>query len=212
MRVVRRRRLAVHRRQDDGQELQRKFIRLGEWAEFFRALADRPTPPSWGGFPFLCCNGVDGGLPESGSWRSDSNVAAFRHIVIEHDALPLNQQIPLIRGLGLPVVAMVHTGGKSIHALIDLASYCGEVVVTLGRWREVVGSLFECLAPYGFDTSTRNPSRLTRLPGVIRPPAAAVAPSVALPAIGGAAAPPPGAPDPLKWQRLLYIAGRGARA
>ncbi|HQL86526.1 MAG TPA: hypothetical protein PLH67_02780 [Lentisphaeria bacterium] len=204
-------------------EDQANYIKpAAEWVEFFRAQQAEGTDPAKLGraFPFICCNPLTGEPNESGSRRSDSNVVAFRFAVLEHDILPLDQQIALIRALELPIVAMTFSGGKSVHALLDVAAYCGEVITTHERWRQVVKeALFEtCLKPYEFDTSTSNPSRFSRLPGVIRAEDGArgrgVRPSVPLPSLTQSSPepPPPTAPEnpppAERWQRLLYINGR----
>jgi len=196
-------------------ELQPKFIRpAAEWIEFFSArLADGGDPAKLGRcFPFICCNPLTGQAAESGSFRCDAAVAAFRYVVLEHDTLELNRQMPLLRGLELPLASLVFSGGRSVHALLDMAAYCGEIVGSLDQWRHVVGGLFEVLKLYGFDTQNCNPSRLTRLPGVIRPPATTAArPSIPMSALALTGPKPPPPPAPPKWQRLLFVR-KGARA
>jgi len=204
-----------------GRELQPKFIRpAAEWIEFFSArLADGGDPAELGRcFPFVCANPLTGQAAESGSFRCDAAVAAFRYVLLEHDTLELNRQMPLLRGLELPLASLVFSGGRSVHALLDMAAYCGEIVGSLDQWRHVVGGLFEVLKLYGFDTQNCNPSRLTRLPGVIRAEDGArgrgVRPSVPLPSLTQSSPepPPPTAPEnpppAERWQRLLYINGR----
>ncbi len=205
-------------------EDQAKYIKpAAEWMKFFsERQADRTDPAKLGrAFPFICCNPLTGEPNESGSRRSDSNVASFRFAVLEHDTLPLDQQVALIRALELPIVAMTFSGGKSVHAILDVAAYCGEVITTQERWRQIVKeALFEtCLKPYEFDMSTSNPARLSRLPGVIRaggktqgtPGKGGVLPSVPLPSLtqSNPEPPPPTAPEnpppAERWQCLLYI-------
>jgi len=195
-------------------EDQANYIKpAAEWVEFFRAQQAEGTDPAKLGraFPFICCNPLTGEPNESGSRRSDSNVVAFRFAVLEHDILPLDQQIALIRALELPIASLVFSGGKSIHALLDVAAYCGEIVGSLDQWRHVVGGLFEVLKLYDFDTQNCNPSRLTRLPGVIRPPATTAArPSIPMSALALTGPKPPPPPAPPKWQRLLFVRKGGA--
>ncbi len=95
-------------------------------------------------------------------WHKDVDVTAFRSTVIENDTLPIEQQLAVLAHLPLPIASMVLSGGKSIHAVVrvvaeDLAAY-----KALSRW------LASRLAWLGFDVSTTNPSRLTRLPGAAR--------------------------------------------
>ena len=68
--------------------------------------------------------------PECGAWvrinpldgdgAKDANVTAFRHALIEADDQDLGKQLALIRELRLPCSAIVHSGGKSIHALVRI--------------------------------------------------------------------------------------------
>ncbi len=122
-------------------------------------------------YPFFIVNPLTGERDANGSYRSDTNVAAFRYIVVESDTLPLEKQLALLNGLRLPIASMTYTGGKSIHALLDAAALNdGKAITSLDEWRRVVKSnLFGQIAPLGFDKQTSNPSRLSRLPGIFRP-------------------------------------------
>ena len=40
----------------------------------------------------------------------------YRYALVESDVLPPEQQNAIIRKLELPVAALVHSGGKSLHA------------------------------------------------------------------------------------------------
>jgi hypothetical protein len=54
------------------------------------------------------------------SYRADSCVKRFMFAVIEFDAMPRQQQIQFWGGVKLPAVALVDSGGKSIHAWIRI--------------------------------------------------------------------------------------------
>ena len=75
-----------------------------------------------------------------------------------------------MNGLKLPVKSQVFSGGKSIHALVDLSSIPdGKSVVDLESWDAIVKkNFFGQIAPLGFDKATSNPARLSRLPGMYR--------------------------------------------
>ena len=66
--------------------------------------------------------------------------------------------------LRLPVAVMVHSGGKSIHAIvrIDARNY--------DEYRQRVDTLYSICQKNGMelDRQNRNPSRLSRMPGVLR--------------------------------------------
>jgi hypothetical protein len=100
--------------------------------------------------------------PVNGTGISDEDISEFRFVLLESDYLPFEIQIALFAKLPIPICAILKSGGKSIHAWVRV---CAE---TAGDYRERVSKLFSLLAPFGFDTSNRNPSRLSRLPGAQR--------------------------------------------
>ncbi len=102
--------------------------------------------------------------PLDGKGVKDVNVTAFRHTLIEADDQDLGKQLALIRELELPCSAIVHSGGKSIHALVRVDA------PDLDTYRARVDRLYQVCADSGLkvDQANRNPSRLSRLPGVAR--------------------------------------------
>lgn len=112
--------------------------------------------------------------PEAGAWIrfnpldgkgvKNENVTEFRYALVESDDMPIEQQNALIRELELPVACLVHSGGKSLHAIvrIDAPDYT--------EYRRRVDYLYEVLKKNGFtlDTQNKNPSRLSRMPGITR--------------------------------------------
>ncbi len=102
--------------------------------------------------------------PLDGQGAKDANVTAFRHALIEADADELGKQLALIRALRLPCSAVVHSGGKSIHAIVRVDA--GDAA----EYRKRVDRLYKVCAASGLkvDSANRNPSRLSRLPGVMR--------------------------------------------
>jgi RecA-family ATPase len=64
----------------------------------------------------------------------------------------------------LPVSAIVHSGGKSIHALVRVDA------ADMQEYRKRVDYLYKTAEKYGLkvDGGNRNPSRLSRMPGVSR--------------------------------------------
>lgn len=102
--------------------------------------------------------------PLDGKGVKDINVTAFRHTLIEADDQDLGKQLALIRELELPCTAIVHSGGKSIHALVRVDA------PDLDTYRARVDRLYQVCQDSGLkvDQANRNPSRLSRLPGVAR--------------------------------------------
>ena len=107
----------------------------------------------------MCFNPLDG------KGRNNSNVTDYRYALVESDVLELDKQLPAIRELNLPCVAVVSSGGKSVHAIVrvdagnDAREYAKRV-----QW------LYDYCDRHGFvtDRSNRNAARLSRLPGVTR--------------------------------------------
>ncbi len=112
--------------------------------------------------------------PEAGAWIrvnpldgqgvKDLNVTAYRHTLIEADSDELGKQLALIRALKLPCAAIVHSGKKSIHAIVKVTAATAE------EYRARVDLLYKICEENGLkvDKANRNPSRLSRLPGVLR--------------------------------------------
>ncbi|MEE0857728.1 MAG: AAA family ATPase [Ruminococcus sp.] len=102
--------------------------------------------------------------PLDGKGVKNENVTDFRYALVESDCMTLEEQNALIRELELPVAIMVYTGGKSIHAIVkvDAPSY--------DEYRKRVDYLYGVCKKNGLeiDRQCRNPSRLSRMPGVIR--------------------------------------------
>ena len=78
--------------------------------------------------------------------------------------MEIDKQHALIRELELPVACLVHSGKKSLHAIVkvDAADY--------GEYRKRVDYLYDICRKNGLeiDHQNRNPSRLSRMPGVLR--------------------------------------------
>lgn len=102
--------------------------------------------------------------PVDGSGVKNENVTRFRFALVESDTLPVAEQDVLFRKLELPIAALVHSGGKSLHAIvhIDAEDY--------DEYRKRVDFLYDFLEKNGvsIDRQNRNPSRLSRMPGVTR--------------------------------------------
>lgn len=102
--------------------------------------------------------------PLDGNGVKNENVTEFRYALVESDDMDIDRQNALLRELELPIAVLVHSGGKSLHAIvrIDAADY--------GEYRKRVDFLYEICSKNGMtiDTQNKNPSRLSRMPGCVR--------------------------------------------
>ena len=102
--------------------------------------------------------------PVDGAGVKNENVTRFRYALVESDTLPIAEQDVLFRKLELPIAALVHSGGKSLHAIVHIDAENYE------EYRKRVDFLYDFLEKNGvtIDRQNRNPSRLSRMPGVTR--------------------------------------------
>jgi RecA-family ATPase len=125
------------------------------------------------------CNGDIGSVlgdydPAAGAWIrfnpldgkgvKNENVTEFRYALVESDTMDIEKQNAIMRELELPIAVMVYSGGKSLHAIvrIDAANY--------DEYRKRVDYLYNVCKRNGInvDNQNRNPSRLSRMPGIER--------------------------------------------
>ena len=102
--------------------------------------------------------------PLDGKGVTDGNVAAYRYALVESDSISVDQQYSIARQLELPVAAMVHSGGKSLHLIVRIDA------PDFKEYQKRVDFLYEVCRRNGMviDRKNRNPSRLSRLPGATR--------------------------------------------
>lgn len=112
--------------------------------------------------------------PEAGAWIRfnpldgkgirDDNVTSYRYALVESDERTIDEQYAILHELELPIALLVHSGRKSLHALvrIEAGSY--------DEYRRRVNYLYAVCEKNGLklDTQNRNPSRLSRMPGITR--------------------------------------------
>jgi len=101
--------------------------------------------------------------PVSGGVKNE-NVTRFTYALVESDDMSLTEQDALYRKFELPIAALVYSGGKSIHAIVRVEAEDQE------EYRKRVDFLYDFLDKHGLkvDKQNRNPSRLSRMPGVTR--------------------------------------------
>lgn len=112
--------------------------------------------------------------PEAGAWIrfnpldgngcKNENVTDYRYALVESDETTIDQQNAIIRELELPVACLVHSGNKSLHAIVRVEATSYE------QYRTRVDYLYTILKKNGMsvDTQNKNPSRLSRMPGIMR--------------------------------------------
>lgn len=172
-----------------------------EWADYLRHGGEIP--------PLVCANQVSGLPSGGGSFRCDETVAAFRHVRIEFDELPLPLQaafwLGVWRSRSLPLRCVTFSGGKSLHALLRIEECPDRVpgangghpvretanAADLDFYRRQWGALARALATdpdaaLRCDINAPNPSSMIRLGGHLRTEYK-----------GGRHAP--------TWQRLLFM-------
>lgn len=120
------------------------------------------------GAVFGDCNPASGAWirfnPLDGQGVRNENVTAFNYALVESDEMPIEEQYAVIQALELPVACLVHSGGKSLHAIVrvDAPNY--------SEYQRRVDYLYAVCQKNGLkiDRQNRNPSRLSRMPGVTR--------------------------------------------
>ena len=101
----------------------------------------------------------------TGKAPCDADVTSFRYTLIEADDLTKEEQWAKIKHLHLPIQSVVWSGGKSLHVIVKIEA---------GTDRKLYDARVKALREYldrrqfPYDRANKNPSRLTRLPGVRR--------------------------------------------
>lgn len=138
-----------------------KYDKLPKRAHEWRGVAHK--------FPHIMLNTLSGepaqtqdGKP---SYRCDACVTRFKYALIEFDNLSRGEQLAFWAAIPLPIVALIDTGGKSIHGWIKVSG-----ISSLEEWNTNIKlKLYkQRLEPLGVDKTCANASRLSRLPGHFR--------------------------------------------
>lgn len=125
-------------------------------AKWLDLLADKQTVPQSEAGCWIRLN------PTDGKGIHDARITAFRHTLVEFDAIPVELQLAFFAKLRVPISALVVSGGKSVHAWVHIGAR------DLDAYRAQVKSLYAALERFGIDPANKNPSRLARLPGARR--------------------------------------------
>ncbi len=102
--------------------------------------------------------------PLDGKGVKNENVTEYRYALVESDSMEIEKQNAIIRELELPVACLVHSGGKSLHAIVKIDA------MNYDEYRKRVDYLYMICQKNGFviDRQNKNPSRLSRMPGIMR--------------------------------------------
>ena len=102
--------------------------------------------------------------PLDGKGVKNDNVIDYRFALVESDSTDLEKQNAIIHELELPVACLVFSGKKSVHAIVRVDA------VNYDEYRKRVDYLYTVCKKNGLeiDQQNKNPSRLSRMPGVIR--------------------------------------------
>lgn len=116
----------------------------GMWFKVNRVTAAKPT-------------GRNGGVTDKD--------CATEYLMLEMDRASKERQRLFWRAaiaLGFPAISMVDSGGKSLHVILRIKAG------TVAEYKDTADRILHLLEPFIPDGTSRNPSRFTRLPGVIR--------------------------------------------
>lgn len=102
--------------------------------------------------------------PLDGKGVNNANIVDFRFALVESDSTDIEKQNAIIRELELPVACLVHSGKKSLHAIVKIEA------TDYHEYKRRVDYLYTICRKNGLevDTQNKNPSRLSRLPGIVR--------------------------------------------
>lgn len=106
--------------------------------------------------------------PLDGKGVENKNVVAYRYALVESDKMPIPEQDALYRRLKLPIVTLVNSGNKSLHALVRIDAKDAK------EYSKRVEFLYNYIEEKGkadnvkIDRQNSNPSRLSRFPGFYR--------------------------------------------
>ncbi|MCP4181472.1 MAG: AAA family ATPase [bacterium] len=102
--------------------------------------------------------------PMDGKGVFDKNVIHHKYTLIESDSLSISKQYAIYKELELPIATLIHSAGKSLHALVRIDADCYE------EYKQRVNYLYKVCKKNGLkiDSQNRNPSRLSRMAGITR--------------------------------------------
>lgn len=102
--------------------------------------------------------------PLDGKGENNANVTRWKYCLIESDTDSIEKQYSLFKEMNLPIVFLISSGGKSLHAITRVDADNPQ------QYKQRVRELYEFCEKNGLkpDTQDKNESRFSRLPGVKR--------------------------------------------
>ena len=102
--------------------------------------------------------------PLDGKGVKNENITSFRYCLVESDSISISEQDALLRKFQLPIATLTLSAGKSLHAIVKVDAENAD------EYRERVDTIYDYLEKNNMpvDRQNRNPSRLSRMPGVTR--------------------------------------------
>lgn len=103
--------------------------------------------------------------PLDGQGEKDVNVTDFRYCMVESDKDSIEKQYALYQEMKLPVACLVHSGNKSLHAIIHV-----DAGQDYREYQKRVNFIYDFCKKNGLnvDPNDKNASRYSRLPGIKR--------------------------------------------
>jgi RecA-family ATPase len=93
---------------------------------------------------------------------TDQSVSSYRHVLVEFDKKAKDEQVAIFHQSNLPITALIESGGKSVHAWVRVDAETKE------QWEERRNTVYDFLTDHEPDPQNKNPSRWSRLGGVMR--------------------------------------------
>lgn len=102
--------------------------------------------------------------PLDGKGCKNENVTDYRYALVESDDMEIEKQNAILRDLELPIACLVHSGKRSLHAIVKVDA------IDYKEYQKRVDYLYDVCKRNGIsiDRQNRNPSRLSRMPGITR--------------------------------------------
>ena len=92
--------------------------------------------------------------PLDGNGVADVNVTEYRYALVESDGMDIEKQVAIYKKLELPCACIVHSGGKSAHAIVRVFAN------SLEEYRKRVDFLYEVCAMFDSLTIVPNASAI----------------------------------------------------
>jgi len=93
---------------------------------------------------------------------ADTGISSYRHVLVEFDKKSKEEQIAIFHQSNLPITALIDSGGKSVHAWVKVEAQDKQ------QWEARRNQIYEFLSDHEPDPQNKNPSRWSRLGGIMR--------------------------------------------